>query len=125
MCIRDSRKSDIIIRGGENISAVEVEGLLLRMPGVAEVAVVAAPDPRLGEHACAFIRMAAPDASTPSLEDVQTHLRAEGLAKQKWPEEIRPADDLPRTPTGKVKKHALRDLLRNQPDGRSPHDRTR
>jgi acyl-CoA synthetase len=110
------RKSDIIIRGGENISAVEVESLLLRLPGVAEVAVVAAPDARLGEHACAFFRMVGPGTDAPSLETVRAHLRTEGLAKQKWPEEIRTADDLPRTPTGKVKKHELRDLLRNQPD---------
>ena len=50
------RKKDIIIRGGENVSALEVEELVLRLPGVAEVAVVAAPDPRLGENACAFVR---------------------------------------------------------------------
>ncbi len=60
------RMKDIIIRGGENISAQEVEELLLGMPGVAEVAVVAAPDERLGEHAAAVVRMldgaTAPDA---------------------------------------------------------------
>ena len=50
---------DIIIRGGENISAAEVEGALQTLPGVAEVAVVAAPDERLGEHACAIVRMRA------------------------------------------------------------------
>ena len=50
------RKKDIIIRGGENVSAAEVEELLVRLTGVAEVAVVAAPDERLGEHGCAFIR---------------------------------------------------------------------
>ena len=110
------RKSDIIIRGGENISAVEVETLLLGLPGVAEVALVAAPDARLGEHACAFIRMVGPETETPSLEAVRTHLRDAGLSKQKWPEEIRAADDLPRTPTGKVKKHELRHLLRTRPD---------
>ena len=51
------RVKDIIIRGGENVSAAEVEQLLAHMPGVAEVAVVAAPDERLGEHGCAFFRM--------------------------------------------------------------------
>ena len=51
------RKKDIIIRGGENVSAQEVEELLVRMPDVAEVAVVAAPDARLGEVACAYFRM--------------------------------------------------------------------
>ena len=61
------RKKDIIIRGGENVSAAEVEEQLLRMPGVAEVAVVAAPDDRLGEVGCAYFRMlpgkTAPDAA--------------------------------------------------------------
>ena len=51
------RVKDIIIRGGENVSAAEVEQLLAHMKGVAEVAVVAAPDERLGEHGCAFFRM--------------------------------------------------------------------
>ena len=51
------RIKDIIIRGGENVSAAEVEELLAPMPGVAEVAVVAAPDERLGEHVCAFVRL--------------------------------------------------------------------
>ena len=75
------RKKDIIIRGGENISALEVEQLLARLPGVAEVAVVAAPDPRLGEHACAFLRMA-DDAHSPSLDSVRRSLDAAGLARQ-------------------------------------------
>ena len=51
------RLKDVIIRGGENISAAEVETALQKLPGVAEIAVVAAPDERLGEHACAIIRM--------------------------------------------------------------------
>src|SRR5262249_17418118 len=67
------RKKDIIIRGGENISAAEVEEQLVRMPGVAEVAVVAAPDARLGEHACAFLRMV-PGATEPDLVAVRDHL---------------------------------------------------
>lgn len=103
------RKNDIIIRGGENISAAEVEDVLSRLPGVAEVAVVAAPDERLGEHACAFFRMAAgPGTSAPSMDEVQTHLASSGLAKQKWPEEVQAVDDFPRTPSGKIKKFELR-----------------
>src|SRR5581483_7321002 len=77
------RKKDIIIRGGENISALEVEEVILRMPGVLECAVVAAPDARLGEHACAFVR-----GAPLSLSDVQAAMAEAGLAKQKWPEEI-------------------------------------
>src|SRR5581483_5792606 len=99
------RKKDIIIRGGENVSAAEVEELLLRMPGVAEAAVVAAPDARLGEHACAFVRLlpGSSDAEL-SMNAVQAHLSAEGLGRQKWPEELRFVDDLPRTASGKVQK---------------------
>ena len=105
------RLRDVIIRGGENISAVEVEELLLAMPAVAEVAVVAAPDPRLGEHACAFIRLD-PGVTEPTLDDVASHLGDAGLAKQKWPEELRFVTDFPRTAVGKVKKFELRDRLR-------------
>jgi acyl-CoA synthetase len=106
------RKKDIIIRGGENVSALEVEQLLARMPGVAEVAVVAAPDPRLGEHACAFFRMS-PGTSGPSLDTVRQSLDAAGLARQKWPEELRTIEEFPRTPSGKIQKYVLRQQLRS------------
>jgi acyl-CoA synthetase (AMP-forming)/AMP-acid ligase II len=107
------RKKDIIIRGGENVSAAEVEELLMRMPGVTEVAVVAAPDARMGEHACAFLRMQ-PGETAPGLPAVRAHLEREGLAKQKWPEELREVSDFARTPSGKIKKFALRDGLRKE-----------
>jgi acyl-CoA synthetase len=110
------RKKDIIIRGGENVSALEVEELVLRLPGVAEVAVVAAPDARLGEHACAFVRPL-PDAEPPSLDAVRAHLDAAGLARQKWPEELRAIEEFPRTPSGKIQKFALRDRVRREADG--------
>ena len=105
------RVKDIIIRGGENVSAAEVEQLLAHMKGVAEVALVAAPDERLGEHGCAFFRMQ-PGSDAPDLEAVRTHLAAAGLARQKWPEELRVVDELPRTASGKVQKFVLRAQLR-------------
>jgi acyl-CoA synthetase (AMP-forming)/AMP-acid ligase II len=105
------RKSDVIIRGGENISAAEVEELLLRVPGVAEAAVVAAPDARLGEHACAFLRLL-PEASMPDLPAVRSALEQAGLARQKWPEELVEIGEFPRTASGKVQKFALRSRLR-------------
>ncbi len=111
------RLNDVIIRGGENISAVEVEELLLRLPGVAEAAVVAAPDPRMGEHACAYLRMHE-GASMPGLAVVQEHLDAAGLARVKWPEELRAIVEFPRTPSGKVQKFRLRDDLRAASDDR-------
>jgi acyl-CoA synthetase len=110
------RKKDIIIRGGENISALEVEELLLRMPGIAEVAVVAAPDPRLGEHCCAFVRVDG-EGRELALATLRSHLEASGLGRQKWPEELRIVDDLPRTPSGKVRKADLRHQLRQEAGG--------
>ena len=103
------RKKDVIIRGGENISAAEIEEVLIRMDGVLECAVVAAPDERLGEHACAFVR-----GTAPSLDDVRAAMAAAGLAKQKWPEEIRTLDAFPRTASGKIQKFVLRAQLREE-----------
>ena len=105
------RLKDIIIRGGENVSAAEVEQLLAHMKGVAEVAVVAAPDERFGEHGCAFFRMQL-GVDAPDLEAVRAHLSEAGLARQKWPEELRVVDELPRTPSGKIQKFVLRERLR-------------
>jgi acyl-CoA synthetase len=110
------RKKDIIIRGGENISAAEVEDLMLTIPGVLEVAVVAAPDPRYGEHACAFVQL--DESARPfGLEELRRHLDRAGLARQKWPEEQRFVVDFPRTPSGKIQKHALRERLRSESSG--------
>jgi acyl-CoA synthetase (AMP-forming)/AMP-acid ligase II len=105
------RKKDIIIRGGENVSAAEVEEVLMRMPGVAEVAVVGAPEARLGEVGCAFFRMQ-PGTRAPGLAEVRELLDRAGLARQKWPEHVREIDEFPRTPSGKVQKFVLRQQLR-------------
>jgi acyl-CoA synthetase (AMP-forming)/AMP-acid ligase II len=107
------RVKDVIIRGGENVSAAEVEGALQTLPGVAEVAVVAAPDERLGEHACAMLRML-PGADPVTQGDVARHLAAVGLARQKWPEDLRIVDDFPRTASGKIRKVDLRARLRSE-----------
>ena len=105
------RKKDIIIRGGENVSSAEVESVLVGMAGVAEVAVVAAPDARYGEHGLAVVRLL-PGAPAFGLESVQRHLEDGGLARQKWPEEVRFVVDFPRTPSGKIQKNVLRAALR-------------
>jgi acyl-CoA synthetase (AMP-forming)/AMP-acid ligase II len=108
------RKSDVIIRGGENVSPAEVEEVLARMPGVAEVAVVGAPDARFGEHGCAFLRVTSgsPGLDNLGLDDLRAVLAHAGLAKQKWPEEVRIVADFPRTASGKIQKFALRAQLR-------------
>jgi acyl-CoA synthetase (AMP-forming)/AMP-acid ligase II len=101
------RVSDIIIRGGENISAVEVEDVLLRMDAILEIAVVGVPDDKFGERAAAVVRLRE-GAEAPSVKDLQEHLAAAGLAKQKWPEFVYEVADLPRTPSGKVQKFKVR-----------------
>ena len=110
------RVADVIIRGGENISAQEVEEVLLGLAPVAEVAVVGTPDDRLGERTAAVLRLHE-GATAPTLEEVRAHLAAVGLAKQKWPESLHEVTDLPRTPSGKVQKFVLRQALR---DGELP-----
>ena len=107
------RKKDIIIRGGENVSAAEVEEILIRMPDVAEVAVVAAPDARLGEIGCAHFRMLN-GAPAPDLDAVRSALEHAGLARQKWPELIREVPEFPRTPSGKIQTFVLRQRLREE-----------
>ena len=105
------RVKDVIIRGGENISAAEVEEALGALAQIAEVAVVAAPDERLGEHVCAIVRLA-PGAASIALGEITAELERVGLARQKWPEEVRVVTDFPRTASGKVRKVDLRRQLR-------------
>jgi acyl-CoA synthetase (AMP-forming)/AMP-acid ligase II len=102
------RKADVIIRGGENISALEVEEVLLGMSGVAEAAVVAAADARLGEHAVALVRLRQ-GAAMPTMAEMRARFANVGLAKQKWPEELHEVADFPRTASGKVQKFLLRE----------------
>ena len=104
------RKKDIIIRGGENVSAKQVEDALYRHPAVGEVAIVAMPDPVMGEKGCAFVVPAAADA--PTLPQLTAFLGQEGLAKQKWPERLEIVPELPLTASGKIQKFKLRDRIR-------------
>lgn len=105
------RKADLIIRGGENISALEVEEVLLGMPAVAEAVVVSAPDARLGERVAAVLRVRA-GHRLPSLHDIRRHFEGAGVARQKWPEEIHEVADYPRTASGKVQKVRVREQVR-------------
>ena len=100
------RLKDIIIRGGENISSREVEDLLITHPSVADVAVIPVPDPVLGERVCAIV--VARPGCTFDVEQAQAHFAAAGAARQKTPEVIVLAGELPRTPSGKVRKDVLR-----------------
>ena len=102
------RTKDVIIRGGENIPVVEVENVIYRHPGVAECAVVAMPDARLGERACAFVTLKA-DAAL-DLPALTRFLAEQGMAKTYWPERLELAADMPRTPSGKIQKFKLREI---------------
>jgi len=105
------RKKDIVIRGGENIPVIEVESALYRMPEIADVAIVAMPDPRLVERACAFVTLRPGRSLT--LERLRQHLAAEEISKHFWPERLEIIDEMPRTPTGKIQKFVLRERARN------------
>ena len=104
------RKKDIIIRGGENIPVVQIESALYKMPQVSEVAIVAMPDTRLGERACAFVTLRPGERL--ALKDVKTFLTDEGVAKQFWPERLEIIEQMPRTPTGKIQKFVLREMAK-------------
>ena len=80
----------------------------------AEVAVVAAPDARLGEVACAFFRMQPGDAGARSRRRCARTSSRPGIARQKWPEHLRSVDEFPRTASGKVQKFVLRQQLRDE-----------
>ena len=101
------RAKDIIIRGGENIPVVEVENLLYRHPEVQDVSIVAMPDVRLGERACAFV--VAKPGTFPTLATLCAFLADQGTAKTYLPERLELLPALPRTPTGKVQKFRLRE----------------
>ncbi|MFG1926036.1 (2,3-dihydroxybenzoyl)adenylate synthase [Cryptosporangium sp. NPDC048952] len=100
----EGRLKDVINRGGEKISAEEVEVLLLRHPGIREAAIVAMPDERLGERSCAYL---VPTRDPLTLTDIQAHLAALGVAKFKWPERLEWVPSLPKTAVGKLDKKLL------------------
>ena len=100
------RKKDLIIRGGENISAKEIEDVLHLHPMVREASVVAMPHARLGEGVCAYV--IAREGAAPTPAELAAHVAESGLAKQKIPERFELVEDFPRTASGKVRKDQLR-----------------
>ncbi len=103
------RSKDIIISGGENISTIELEGVLYHHPAVLEAAVVARPDERWGETPCAFITLKAGQEHI-SAEDIMRFCR-DNMASFKVPKTV-VFTDLPKTSTGKIQKFALRETAR-------------
>lgn len=104
------RNKDIIIRGGENIPVAYVENVLYEHPDISIVQIVAMPDARLQEKACAFISMK-PGKTPLTLEGIKAYLAEKGLAKQYWPEHLEIVEDFPRTPSGKIQKYRLREFI--------------
>lgn len=104
------RVKDVINRGGEKVPVAEIEQLLYAHPAVAEVAIVAMPDERLGERACAFVVLA--DGAQLDFAAMQAHLDAHRVTKTYWPERLETVSALPRTPSGKIQKFILRDQAR-------------
>jgi cyclohexanecarboxylate-CoA ligase len=103
------RTKDIIIRGGENIPVAYVENTLYENPAVQDVAVVAMPDERLGERACAFVVLR-PDAEL-TMATMQAHMHRSAVAKQYWPERLEIVTEMPRAANGKIRKADLRARL--------------
>jgi acyl-CoA synthetase (AMP-forming)/AMP-acid ligase II len=100
------RLKDIVIRNAENISVLEIEELLFRHPAVADASVLGLPDARTGERVCAVVVLRPGEAL--DMVGLRAFCAAEGLAKQKCPEQLELVDELPRNPMGKVVKPELR-----------------
>ena len=103
------RSKDVIIRGGENIPVVEIESLLYKHPAVAMAAIVAYPDERLGERACAVVVPKA--GQSIDLPEIQRFLKEQQIAVQYMPERLIVQEAMPATPSGKIQKFKLRDAV--------------
>jgi non-ribosomal peptide synthetase component E (peptide arylation enzyme) len=113
------RVKDIINRGGEKVPVTEIEQLLHEHPAVAEVAIVAMPDERLGERACAFVVRDPGFAGDFGLAEVREWLDSHEMSKHYWPERVETTREMPRTPSGKIQKFVLREQakgLRPEPN---------
>ena len=103
----EGRDKDMINRGGEKISAEEVENLAYSLPQIAQAAAVAMPDPQLGERVCLYVVLK--PGSSLALDDVRQAMAASGVATYKWPERLEIVDQLLSTKVGKIDKKALRE----------------
>ena len=104
------RSKDVIIRGGENIPVVEIEALLYRHPAIAMAAIVAYPDERLGERACAVV--VPKPGQRIDLPQLVAYLKEQKIAVQYIPERLEVRESMPSTPSGKIQKFKLREDLR-------------
>jgi len=103
----EGRDKDMINRGGEKISAEEVENLVYQLPQVAAVAAVAMPDAQLGERVCLYAVLK--PGATLTVEEIRASMDAAGVASYKWPDRLELVDELRMTKVGKIDKKALRE----------------
>jgi non-ribosomal peptide synthetase component E (peptide arylation enzyme) len=108
------RSKDLINRGGEKISAEEVENLILSHPAVLNVACVPVPDPVLGERMCACVILR--PGATLTLPDLVEFLTAQEIARHKLPERLAVVTSFPLSPVGKVSKKDLAAMVANLED---------
>jgi 2,3-dihydroxybenzoate-AMP ligase len=109
------RDKDMINRGGEKISAEEIEDLMYRLGSLELVAAVAMPDPVLGERLCVYV-VPKPGRSAPTIDEVRAAFDQRGVAAYKFPERIEVVADLPMTKVGKINKKALREDIATRLD---------
>jgi 2,3-dihydroxybenzoate-AMP ligase len=115
----EGRDKDMINRGGEKISAEEVENLVYQLPAVAQVAAIAMPDPQLGERVCLYV-VPRPGTSV-TLEEIRESMEQVGVARFKLPEHLVLVDELVSTKVGKIDKKALRaDIVDRLTDAGAP-----
>jgi len=107
--IVEGRKKDLINRGGEKISAEEIENLILSHPGVKNVSCVPVPDPVLGERMCACVQLR--DNARLAFDELKNFLLGKEIAKYKLPERLEIMKDFPLSPFGKVSKKTLTEMI--------------
>jgi cyclohexanecarboxylate-CoA ligase len=114
------RIKDVVNRGGEKVPVAEIEQLLHEHPLVEEVAIVAMPDERLGERACAFVVRDGGEGEL-DLASVREFLDGREVSRHYWPERVEQIEAMPRTPSGKIQKFVLRERARElRPEGPAP-----
>ncbi|MFE6864891.1 (2,3-dihydroxybenzoyl)adenylate synthase [Nocardia sp. NPDC057668] len=111
------RAGDWVNRGGEKVSAEELEAHLLEHPDIREAVIIGTPDPVLGQRICAFVQPADP-ARRPSLLSVRSFVRLRGVAAWKMPDDVVVIEDFPETGVGKTSRKELRRLVAEGARGR-------
>lgn len=114
------RARDIILRGGENISPLEIENVLLGHPAVTDVAIVGYPDDRLGWRLAAVVVAAQPV----TLDDLRAHCEDFGLDRAKWPEFMTEIEEIPLSAIGKVRRNELEEMVAEQVEIRASQRQT-